>query len=114
MTGLFAEDGCVIPNIRTQDYRLTFTAKCEHAKVRSAEIVISAATADDALEFVRNLQQGVMGNMVLTGAELVVVRCTCGAIDLGNDEWDLDVRPDCLIHGDDAPGDAPTMAEDPF
>lgn len=71
VTGLFAEDGCVAPNIRTQDYKLTFTAKCEHGKVRSAEIVISAPTADDALEYVRNLQQGVMKNTILTGAELV-------------------------------------------
>lgn len=69
MSGLFADDGCVIPNIPTQDYRLTFTAKCEHAKVRSAEIVLSAVDVDDAMEFALTwIQQGVMKNTVVTKA----------------------------------------------
>jgi hypothetical protein len=72
MTGLFAEDGCVTPNVRTQDYRLTFTAKCEHGKVRYAEIVISAPSEADALQFAATwLQQGVMKNTVLAGVEVV-------------------------------------------
>ena len=72
MTGLFADDGCVAPNIATQDYRLTFTAKCGHGKVRGAEIVISAPSEADALQFAAIwLQRGVMKNTVLTGAEVV-------------------------------------------
>jgi hypothetical protein len=113
MTGLFAPDGCVAPNIPTQDYRLTFTAKCEHGKVRGAQIVISAPSEADALQFAATwLQQGVMKNTTLTGIELV--RCICGATDMGDDSWDLDVRPDCPIHSGQAPADQPTMAEDPF
>ncbi len=69
-SGLFAEDGCAASNIRTQDYRLTFTAKCEHSEIRSAEIVISAPSEADALHFAA-LQQGVMKNTVLTGVEAV-------------------------------------------
>ena len=72
MTGLFADDGCVAPNIATQDYRLTFIAKCEHAKVRSAAIIISAPSEADALQFAATwLQQGVMKNTILIGAEVV-------------------------------------------
>jgi hypothetical protein len=71
MTGLFADDGCVIPNVRTQDYRLTFTAKCEHGKIRSAAIIISAPSETDALQFAATwLQRGVMKNTVLTGVEV--------------------------------------------
>jgi len=49
----------------------------------------------------------------MTGTE--VTRCVCGGIDMGDDNWDLDVRPDCPIHGDEAPGDQLAIAdEDPF
>lgn len=68
MSGLFAEDGCVAPNIVTQDYRLDFAAKCGHGKVRSAAIVISAPSEADALHFAATwLQQGVMKNTELAG-----------------------------------------------
>ena len=73
MSGLFAEDGCAAPNIRTQDYRLTFTAKCGHGKVRGAEIVLSAPSEADALQYAATwLQQGVLKNTVLTGVEVVL------------------------------------------
>lgn len=70
MTGLFADDGCVIPNIATQDYRFTFTAKCGHTKVRSAEIIISAPSEQNARVYAEDwLLQGVMHQTVLTGVE---------------------------------------------
>ena len=59
-SGLFAQDGCVTPNIRTRDYRITFAAKCEHKKIRYAEIVISAPSQEDALLYAQEwLGQGV-------------------------------------------------------
>ena len=44
----------------------------------------------------------------------ITVPCVCGAADMGDDSWDLDVRPDCPVHNSDTSGDQPTMAEDPF
>ena len=79
MTGIFAADGCVAPNIRTRDYRLTFTATCEHGKVRGAEIVISAPSEVDALQFAATwLQQGVMRNTTLTGIEEIQLNASEG------------------------------------
>lgn len=71
MTGLFAEDGCAAPNIATRDYRLTFTAKCGHGKIRSAEIIISAPSEADALHYAATWLHGVMKNTVLTGVEVI-------------------------------------------
>ena len=71
MTGLFAEDGCVIPTIRTQEYTVTFEAKCEHVKIRRAEITIRAETTDAAREYAEDwLRLGSLrGQTVITGVE---------------------------------------------
>jgi hypothetical protein len=45
---------------------------------------------------------------------MMTAPCICGAADMGDDSWDLDVRPDCPVHNSDTSGDQPTMAEDPF
>jgi hypothetical protein len=48
MSGMFAPDGCVLPNIPTYEYTFVFTPKCEHVKVRSAEFTIRAYSAESA------------------------------------------------------------------
>jgi phosphatidylserine decarboxylase len=50
---LFADDGCVIPNIRIRNYRVTLIARCEHAKIRALAVTVAAASADSAEQFVR-------------------------------------------------------------
>lgn len=50
-SGLFAPDGCVIPNIPTREYVVTFTAKCEHTKIRSAQYVIRDESIESARAF---------------------------------------------------------------
>ena len=47
---LFAADGCVKPNIPTRAYRLIYAPACEHTKIRFAEIVIRATSAEAALD----------------------------------------------------------------
>ena len=54
MSGLFHDDGCVIPNIPVKPYRVTFVPECEHTKIRAAEIVVLAESADNALHYARN------------------------------------------------------------
>ena len=68
-SGLFAQDGCVIPNIRTRNYRITFGPKCEHKKIRSAVIVISAPSQEDALLYA----QGWLGRGVFRQVEIVAI-----------------------------------------
>ena len=66
---MFATDGCVIPTIRTREYTVTFEAKCEHCKIRHAEITIDATDADSARSFAEKwLLQGPMrGQTIVTG-----------------------------------------------
>jgi hypothetical protein len=54
MTRLFHDDGCVIANIPVKPYRVMFEPECEHTKIRAAEIVILAESADSALHYARN------------------------------------------------------------
>jgi hypothetical protein len=51
MSKLFAEDGSLIPNIRTQNYRITFSPGRTHTKIKSAEIVIAAESAEAAARY---------------------------------------------------------------
>ena len=54
MSGLFHDDGCVIPNIPVKPYRVTYEPLCEHTKVRGAVIVVLAESEDNALYYARN------------------------------------------------------------
>lgn len=73
MNGLFAADGCVVPNIRTRPYAISFSPKCEHAKVRGAVIVIEAESQDAALIFASKwlLTGPLRGQTVITGVREV-------------------------------------------
>ena len=64
-----AADGCMIPNIRTRNYRITFGPKCEHKKIRSAVLVISAPSQEDALLYA----QGWLGQGVFRQVEIVAI-----------------------------------------
>lgn len=44
-------DGCIVANIPVKPYRVHFEPKCPHTKMREADIVITARTADEAMEF---------------------------------------------------------------
>jgi hypothetical protein len=48
---IFEDDGCVRANIRTQNYRVTYAPKCQHTKIRAAQITIQAESAEDALAY---------------------------------------------------------------
>jgi hypothetical protein len=50
-SNLFAPDGCVIPNIRTELYAVTMEAKCEHTKIRQAVIIMDAISESAAWNF---------------------------------------------------------------
>jgi hypothetical protein len=62
-----AADGCILPNITTREYRITMTAPCEHTKVRHAEIVITATSAEAARAFAgTQLRQGALRTATIT------------------------------------------------
>lgn len=48
---LFAADGCIQPNTRTQTYLVTFAPNCGHTKIRGAQIAISAQSPEDARHY---------------------------------------------------------------
>jgi len=50
---IFAADGCVRANIRTQLYRVTFAPKCEHVITTKAVIERRAQSAEAAAEYCR-------------------------------------------------------------
>lgn len=50
--GLFAPDGCVVPNIPGQDFIVTLEAECEHPRLRKVELTVRAQSAEDAISYV--------------------------------------------------------------
>jgi hypothetical protein len=55
MSGLFAADGCVQPNIPTRLYQVTFAADCEHARIAAAVIVVRATDETSARSYADGL-----------------------------------------------------------
>jgi hypothetical protein len=49
---LFAEDGCIQPNLRTWNWRFTLKPDCEHAHVQGAQFTVKGQTMEDAARFV--------------------------------------------------------------
>jgi hypothetical protein len=49
---MFAKDGCVVPNIRTQEYRVTLIAECGHPRLRKVELTVRAQSPEDAASYV--------------------------------------------------------------
>jgi len=54
MSGMFATDGCVLPNIVTREFIVFLGPKCKHTKIKAGAIVLSAECAADAARFVAN------------------------------------------------------------
>jgi hypothetical protein len=49
---MFAEDGCVKPNIPTRPYRVILAPKCEHTHILGAAIDVRGTSAEEAKSYV--------------------------------------------------------------
>lgn len=49
---MFADDGCLIPNIRNQAIAVGLAGKCEHAVIRAGVILLRAPNPEAASDYV--------------------------------------------------------------